>query len=382
MAEVTFQSFVSCSFQPEDRKLVEFFLRLLRAFRLEPFVYDYQEIGRLSDKVKEHIISRDCLVAIATRRQKIEGSPFWACPDWIQHEVALACAYKKPIAILVEEGVRLEGLIAQEERREVFSREGLIDNIDRITSFLFSMRQNLDHNFQMSQMHIPVLLRHSFHIKEEIRSRQESVLRGEVYMECLADRLEATHHSNDPEDTSQNVSVRSKSFSFLCKEKPDRVSVRADQIIDTDSRNLWNVVFDPPLRKGDKVRYAFKQITSCYRPFTREELEQRISNKTYRYPHPACVASEWNIAYPTAEFSFQIDFPENYDLEKHFLDVRMGEADLKADTEYQRIIQANMFSAEKIIDRWTLALRIPKPLQDHTYYIYYMPPREADLILD
>jgi hypothetical protein len=36
-----------------------------------------------------------------------------------------------------------------------------------------------------------------------------------------------------------------------------------------------------------------------------------------------------------------------------------------------------MFTVEKIIDKWTMSLRVPKPLQDHSYYIYYLPPRAA-----
>ena len=34
-----------------------------------------------------------------------------------------------------------------------------------------------------------------------------------------------------------------------------------------------------------------------------------------------------------------------------------------------------MFSAEKLIDNWTLKLRVPNPLPEHYYYIYYVPPK-------
>ena len=90
MPELLFKAFMSCSLADEDSQTVDFFRGLIRSFDIEPLVYDYQEIGRIPDKIKEHIINSDCLIAVATRRQKLDGTDLWTCPDWIQHEVALA----------------------------------------------------------------------------------------------------------------------------------------------------------------------------------------------------------------------------------------------------------------------------------------------------
>jgi len=375
MAEILFKAFLSCSFAPEDRDIVEFFKRLIRSFEIEPEVYDYQEIGRLPDKVKEYIIRSDCLIAIATRRKKIEGSDFWACPDWIHHEIALANAYKKPIAIFVEEGVKIEGLISTEERREKFFRDSLLQNIEKITRFLFNLRNHLESMYRFEKLHIPVLLRHYLRIKEEIRSKEVTIQRCEVLMECLAEELEASHHSMELKETTPGLSVRPKQFDFICKEKPTDVKVEPVVIQDSDSKHLWKVTFSPPLKKGDKVKYAFKVIRPNIRPFTYEELMERISHGTYEYKEPICEACEWRIAYPTAEFLFEIEFPENYEISNYFVDVKIGEAGLKAENEARRIKEGNMFSAEKIIDKWSMSLKVPKPLQDHTYYIYYVPPK-------
>ncbi len=94
---------------------------------------------------------------------------------------------------------------------------------------------------------------------------------------------------------------------------------------------------------------------------------------------PICKACDWSISYPTSEFIFDIEFPENYEISKYACDVRMVLANLNAENELKRLREGNMFSVEKIIDKWTMSLRVAKPLQDHAYYIYYMPPRVADL---
>lgn len=374
MAEILFKAFLSCSLAPEDRPVVEFFKGLIRSFDIEPEVYDYQEIGKLPDKVKELIVRSDCVIAIATRRKKIEGSEFWATPDWIHHEIAIANAYKKPIAIFVEAGVRIEGLIAIEERREQFSRDNLLANIDKIARFLFNLRSHLESTYRIEKLHLPVLLRHYMHVKEEVRPKELTVVRAEILMECLADELEATHHSTELEDMTPGLSVRPMQFDFVCKEAPAGMKVGPVVVLDSDRKCLWKVTFNPPLKKGQKVKYAFKEVRPNTRPFSYEEAMARIEQGTYEYDQPICEACEWNIAYPTAEFVFEIEFPENYEVEKYWIDVRMGEVDLKAENEVKRIKEGNMFLAEKIIDKWSMKLTVPKPLQDHTYYIYYVPP--------
>jgi hypothetical protein len=89
MPDILFHAFLSCSLTSDDTEVVDMFKRLVRSFDIDSFVYDYQELGRIPDKVKEHIIKSDCLIAIATRRKKIESLDLCACPDWIQHEIAL-----------------------------------------------------------------------------------------------------------------------------------------------------------------------------------------------------------------------------------------------------------------------------------------------------
>src|SRR6266446_2217192 len=254
MPELIFKAFLSCSFVPEDRPLIEFFSRLIRSFDIEPFTYDFQEVGHLSEKVKERIITADCLIAIATRRSKIEGSAVWSCPDWIQHEIALANAYKKPIAILLEEGVKIEGLIALEERRQEFVRDRLLDGIDKVARFLFSLRSYLESMSSFERLHIPVLLRHYLHVKEEIRSPEQRVSRCETLMESLMENLEAVQHKVELEDQTTGLSVKPRQFDFMCKEMPAGTRVEAVIIEKSDRKFLWKATFEPPLKKGQKVK--------------------------------------------------------------------------------------------------------------------------------
>jgi hypothetical protein len=379
MPSVTFHAFISCSFAEEDADLLDTFKRLIRSFGIEPDVYDYQELGRIPDKVKEYILRADCLIALATRRKKLEGSDLWACGDWIHHEVALANAYRKPIAIFAEDGVRIEGLLETEERRQRFSRSHLLRDIDKITRFLFSLRGSLEDTYSQERLHLPVLLRHYLHVKEEVRSRDLAIIRSDILMESLIDGLEATFHSNELEETTPGLTVRPKQFDFVCKEIPSGKRAEPFVLQDSDQKYLWRLNFHPPLAKGDKVKYAFKLQQQNIRPWTHEEAEVRVTRATYEYKDPRCEACEWTITYPTAEFCFDLEFPEGYEIRDPWLDVRMGEARLPAEHELTRLKEGNMFTAEKVIDKWSLSLRIPKPLQGHTYHIFYFAPSEREL---
>jgi hypothetical protein len=255
-----YRAFLSCSFAPEDAEINSFFQNMIRAFDIQPEIYDYQEIGRLSDKVKERIRNSDCLIAIATRRTKHEGTEEWACSDWIHDELALANAYRIPIAIFVEKGVRIEGLIALEERRQEFSREKLLQNAPSIARFLFGVHSHLESLPET----LPLMLRHFFHVHEEVQSRERTARRGEVLMECLAETLEATHHLLELDDSTPGLSLQPIQFDFKCIDSPPNVRVEPIVVKSSDSQFLWKITFSPALSKGQYVKYAFKVVSNKY----------------------------------------------------------------------------------------------------------------------
>lgn len=199
-------------------------------------------------------------------------------------------------------------------------------------------------------------------------------------MESLIEELEATEHAMELEDTTPGLSTKAQQFDFICKEMPSGMNVESLIVQNTDYKFLWKVVFNPPLKRGERVKYAFKVTLPNYRPWTYEEMLERIKQGTYEYKEPICEACEWHISYPTAELTFDFNFPEGYEIRKYYPNVKFGEeARLKAETELKRIKEGNFFTAEKIFDKWTLSLKVPKPIQGHLYYTYYEPPKTKEI---
>lgn len=372
MPETRFNAFLSCSLERNDKEVLEFFKKLIESFDIDPEVYDYQEPGRVPEMVQKKITACDCLIAIATRRNKIEGSTNQACPDWIQQEIVLAHAHKKPIAIFIEDGVQILGLIDTEERKEKFKRDDLLWNFDKLVKFLFKFRKHLETSPADSQ---PIIMtRHYVHVDAQMRSKEELVISCEILMESLIPQLEAVPHVLELDDTTPGLSVKPKDFKFACHESPSGAKVHHVVQQSTDNKFFFVVTFDPPLKTGEKVKYAYKEVIPNSRPFTLEELQDRITKETYKYKEQIIDACAWTITYPTYELKYSFEFPDDYQIQKYYPDVKMGRAKIPAKEELNRIRAGNLFTADRKIDKWRFSLTVLKPLVDHTYYMFYVPP--------
>ena len=373
MAETRFKAFLSCSFAPADKEVSEFFKRLIEAFDIEPVVYDFQEIGRVPEKVKENITACDCLIALATRREKIEGSSSWTYADWIQQEIVLANAYGKPIAIFVEDGVQISGVLSMEERREHFKRDDLIGNIDKVVKFLNNVKKYLETS-RVDAQPLQTLTRHYVRVNAAMRSSEELVQSCEILMESLVPQLEAVPHELVLDDSTPGLSVKPKRFDFQCLDSP--IGMKVGYLIrqNTDNRFFFLITFDPPLKAGEKVRYSYTEILSNSLPYTMEELRKRIDSGTYKRSEPIVDAYAWNITHATYELRLHFEFPDSYEIASPYPDVKMGRAKLPAPEEVNRINDGDAFRIEKVIDKWQFTLTVKKPLSDHTYYVFYVPP--------
>jgi len=108
--------FLSYSFsKPEDRNLVVEIEELLRSFgiRLETGL----NLGgnQLTDEIKSLIERADGLIALASRRDRLDSGE-WVTHPWIRDEFAYAKANNKSSIALVEDGVRTNGAYESYER--------------------------------------------------------------------------------------------------------------------------------------------------------------------------------------------------------------------------------------------------------------------------
>jgi hypothetical protein len=132
--------FLSCSLQDVDRSVLEWFAAVLEALDFSVSRGDDPLARPPPVKVRDLIREADVVVAVLTRRDKVEGDEVWRPPEWIQNELGMAYDAGKPIAVFVEAGVRAEGLAPLVTQYEEFVRTDLGAAAPRVVRYLVSLR--------------------------------------------------------------------------------------------------------------------------------------------------------------------------------------------------------------------------------------------------
>jgi len=381
-----FQAFLSCSFAPEDRLIVDFFKEYIESFGFDVVKYDFQEPVTLPDGVKNHIQNADCLIAIATRRHHIqepkmehEKEDSWICPEWIEHEVVYAYAVGKPVAIFAETSVRVKGLIEREERYQRFSREEteLLHGVHQFNRFLLALRDMLERRVKAGLEEAPLLFYHTVHSRDELLEDGSFITTCEVELESLVKGLSYCTEGIGDIDWLRAPQEAVDKFEFWILHAPQKTKVIHQFQLDREHPTEWHVVFNPPLDVGDRVNYAFRYHAKSVRPITLEEAERAIQSGAYWSPTP-CSVVNWDFQRRVGELLCEVIFPPNYPIHEPEVRVEFNEAGLLALAEMERLKETKAFQVQKFVDRISLNLRVSKPISGR-YMITWRPPRKDEL---
>ena len=372
-----FRAFLSCSLSEEDENLRELFKEYIESLGFEVTIYNFQEPIPLSNGIEKQIQVHDCLIALVTRRHKIKDSNKYICPSWLPTEIAWAKAYGKPTAVLIEKDVILEGL-PKIERYETFDRNNLLNDFPKIIKYLTNLRELLFEHDIERLIPAPILVRNSIDSILEIRSKMEYVFTVEVTMTALSDNLQVCHHSTRLKEKYPNLSVKSKEFKFEIIEKPEHVEVKYHIDRNDDDMFLWRIIFEPPLAKGETIRYWYKRVSKNNKPYTLEEAEERMKAPGFPFSEPVAF-TDWLIMYPTERLRTEVLFPEGYIVKSPRFTVTIGRSGNVSHQEIQRLARDKSFEVRKIGDRIRLILDVQRPLWGYKYWIMWTPPKGQEI---
>lgn len=117
--------FVAHAFRSEDRGLVALIDQLLASHDARAVTGERLGGGGVTREIRERISECDGLVAILTRRDRLERGA-WTTHDWVNSELQFARDREKPAIALVEDGVEVGGAYSEHERIH-FTRERLAE---------------------------------------------------------------------------------------------------------------------------------------------------------------------------------------------------------------------------------------------------------------
>jgi hypothetical protein len=121
------QIFLSCSFDPNDKDIVDFFTSICHGLDIQCVNVDKGYVLTPPEKARELISDSHALLAIATCRDEMTTGNFMM-PKAVSEEIAMAFANKKPILIFSENGVDMKsGFTSGYDTHLRFDRESLTD---------------------------------------------------------------------------------------------------------------------------------------------------------------------------------------------------------------------------------------------------------------
>lgn len=116
-----FRAFVSRSIHDTDKPMVEPIVKMVQDWGFETNtvgvnISDFNEKHRdPTDVIIGEIIKSDCLIAIATVRDQSAFTGLYSTLQWLHTEVGFAYLQQKPIVLIIDNRINLEGILGQQK---------------------------------------------------------------------------------------------------------------------------------------------------------------------------------------------------------------------------------------------------------------------------
>jgi|SRR5215813_5513056 len=111
-----YRAFVSRSLRVEDLPVADAMLPVIQSWGFDTHTVGINEFesdpAKLSERVLSEVVKADCLFAVATPRDISQLDNLVRAFAWLNSETSFAFAAKKPLLILVDRSVKLEGFLA------------------------------------------------------------------------------------------------------------------------------------------------------------------------------------------------------------------------------------------------------------------------------
>lgn len=152
-----YRAFVSRSIHTIDKPTVEPIVKIIQDWGFETntvginiFTENHRDP---TDTIIEEIIKSDCLVGIATIRDQSAFTGFYITLQWLYTEVSFAYFTQKPILLIAEQGVNLQGILAAKKwpiiifnKSQMKRLEYELDEI--LPLFRLAVQKKRVHNFE------------------------------------------------------------------------------------------------------------------------------------------------------------------------------------------------------------------------------------------
>lgn len=310
--------FFSCSFSEDDKIVNDFFRAICNALDINDINVSEGHSAIPPEQAKKYISASHALIAIATQRNKIDENKF-DMPSAVREEISMAFGLGKPILLLTEEGVVLDGFMNNYGTHLTFNRNNLADPgfLESAIGSIHSLRKEITvpADLSLEQDFNDCYSDYKYYLLELVEDRgifywvssvTQKIIFQRTFNRALKNVFSASNSIKIPPDAELmewSYYIESGSRDFKIKVDVEKNKPECFQA---------SLTFEPLPMANDFIEYS-SIVRSKYRnPIYREDLNQEmpiiVEGNNY-------LCHDGNIpAMKTKKAIFEFRFPRKYGL--------------------------------------------------------------------
>lgn len=387
MKSASIKGFFSCSFKPEDKNINDFFKAVCEGLDINCYNVDGGYTETPADKALSMICDADVIIAIATKRNRFDGVEKFSMPEAVSNEISFAYSNKKPLLIIKEDAVRVEGFLANYGTHLSFSRESIWDSefLRKVVHSVHNLKLGAlsDHELILSQEITEFIAEKVSHLYE-----LEKEAGGFCWQHSIQRTIKFVKNFNKPLKISRwNDSANGRSSEGL---KPiDLIfeiinsSRKFEFTIDYEERNAYGVIanvnFSPAPVEGDVIEYfvSFRgeHLCATYLEDTDSRSVITLDGKRYEACDGVVPVNR------AKDIEIQFCFPREYGLRDG--DLKFFAASFSQGIDYivESEIERAKIDVKTIGGKKCITAKISSPLLRHVYGVTWVPPRRPAVVV-
>ncbi|PKP61122.1 MAG: hypothetical protein CVT88_01080 [Candidatus Altiarchaeales archaeon HGW-Altiarchaeales-1] len=347
--------FVSCSFDLEDKKVVDLFINSLKS-SFNVIKAECPEAKELKEKIIPKISNSPVFCVILTKKYKAtdrKGNNINISSPWIYSEIGAAISLSKEnMIIFVEEGIKDFGMLSQSYNYVSFNRQKIESNDKKYTKKLLKDIKNYANSIyknsdleEREQYKVTTGAGHITIYKDghgiedfniTINVLSDSFNRKKIGFSLDACAFKDITLKNFPLEISKDADKKrfsGKTF-YARVLSPNNISIDRYEIIKEETKDdsiglyLYFKTNTGTIPKGTKIRYAWEWSCDGMYPFKKEQLKNASLKKRLD-----CAECTFELLTDYDNFDVVVNFEIGYQLEKcPFIEIYDGATDEKVDT--------------------------------------------------
>lgn len=378
MKSIPIKSFLSCSFKDEDKEIVSLVAGICEGLDIKCSNVSEGYTRPPQDVARDQIDESDLFIAIATRREEdTDGN--YMMPQAVNNEISIAFGMKKPMLILKENGVTLEGFDDKYATYLEFERDTL-KNVENITKLISSFHGGKleviqSHDLIPEQQDSSGFYQEYLHTLYELDESSDGYVwkywttRKLVFTKNFSGRITngawATipRHIKDASRIKHDIKATDGSKSF---------ELNIDVIADTPEVKETSTGITPKPEKDDWIvlthYYESPYLNRIY--LDEESTKIRAGEKECD-----CIDGVVPIV-RTKQLKCQFRFPESYGLKPADLKPLVGSYAARVDYLVESEVERANWGSEDFGGNVVVSTQIQSPLLRHVYGFHWDIPKK------